>query len=527
MREQRLVIAAATVLVIVGISCVCVRVRFMKPPNLRPGESEWRVTYAIRFRAEKAGGRIRVAIPDSTPRARVFRETFSHLGMSMDLLTLKHTRDREAVLVPTLGDTECQFVMESDIHLRPNSTSCREGPGATLPPDVRARYLQKEKDIQLANPHVARIMATLTSDAVKKDEILKRIFEYCAESIAEGSAGDHCDAASTLDAGYGTCLGRARAMIALCRSAKIPARLVTGFIAEKNEDAQKHFWVEVWNKNGWAAYDPEYGHACDVPTTYLAVRRDDASVVRAPDDASWQFRCSISRLAPSSVIVAAEDEWPASILDLTRLPPGMQQVIALLLLLPIAALITAVVRNLIGIRTFGTFGPGLLALSLIYADWRMGAVVLILVIGIGLAARLVLNQMNLHMVARLGIILTCVVVCMTFIVSAMDYWELTPSARAALLPLVVLTMLIERFSVTAEEDGLLYAGKVLLGTLVTAACCLVMLQAEGLSRLVLRFPEGQCLVAAALLLVGRYAGYRLTELWRFRDLAALKPPESP
>jgi hypothetical protein len=38
-------------------------------------------------------------------------------------------------------------------------------------------------------------------------------------------------------------------------------------------------------------------------------------------------------------------------------------------------------------------------------------------------------------------------------------------------------------------------------------------------RMLLVHPELHCFTIAALILLGRYSGYRLTELWRFRDLA--------
>ena len=43
-----------------------------------------------------------------------------------------------------------------------------------------------------------------------------------------------------------------------------------------------------------------------------------------------------------------------------------------ILLLPLGALVTAIVRTIIGTRTFGTFTPTLLALAFVYNDWRTG-----------------------------------------------------------------------------------------------------------------------------------------------------------
>ncbi|MFW6158655.1 MAG: 7TM domain-containing protein [Planctomycetota bacterium] len=103
----------------------------------------------------------------------------------------------------------------------------------------------------------------------------------------------------------------------------------------------------------------------------------------------------------------------------------------------------------------------------------------------------------LLLVPRLSLILSLVVLMLALAVSVLDYLGLTPSARAVILPLVILTMMIERFHITAEESGL----------------------RRSLVLLALAFPEGLLFVGAPLILVGRYSGSRLTELWRFRDLA--------
>ena len=206
------------------------------------------------------------------------------------------------------------------------------------------------------------------------------------------------------------------------------------------------------------------------------------------------------------------------ILHLTRLPYGMQQTLAILLLLPVGALITSLFRNLAGIQTFGTFTPSLLALSFVYADWKTGIVVLVVVMALGLLGRTLLEWMKLLMVPRLSVILTLVVLLLAMAVSALDYLRMTPSARAVLLPMVILTVMIERFHISAEEDSVRFALKLLTGTLAVALCCFVLLQWRALGRLALTFPEGHLIVAALLILIGRYTGYRLTELTRFRDV---------
>ena len=87
---------------------------------------------------------------------------------------------------------------------------------------------------------------------------------------------------------------------------------------------------------------------------------------------------------------------------------------------------------------------------------------------------------------------------------------------------VVLTMIVERFYISIEENGLGLSLRLLAGTLGVGALCLALLRWRWLGQLAVSYPEAQLFVAAALVCVGRYSGYRLTELWRFRELAAPK-----
>jgi hypothetical protein len=197
----------------------------------------------------------------------------------------------------------------------------------------------------------------------------------------------------------------------------------------------------------------------------------------------------------------------------------MHEALAVILLMPLGALVTAIFRTVVGIRTFGTFTPSLLALSFVYNDWRAGIFVFALAIGLGLFSRALLDRLKLLMVPRLSLVLTLVVWCIVLSVSLLDYFHVIPSTKAVLLPMVILTMTVERFYLTAEEDGARFALQLLAGTTVVAACCYAVLRWDEVGDLLLAFPEVHLFTIASLILLGRYTGYRLTELWRFRDIA--------
>ena len=118
--------------------------------------------------------------------------------------------------------------------------------------------------------------------------------------------------------------------------------------------------------------------------------------------------------------------------------------------------------------------------------------------------------------------LTLIILCVVFGVSLLNYLSSQRDIQAVLLLLVILTILIERFFVTCEEDGVSFAVQLVLGTVVVSAFCYLLLQSASVGRLMLIYPEAHFFTIAAFILIGRYTGYRLTELWRFRDLVKQK-----
>ena len=77
-------------------------------------------------------------------------------------------------------------------------------------------------------------------------------------------------------------------------------------------------------------------------------------------------------MPPPSGAFDLQSHHPLDIFDLRRLPIELHEVLKVILLLPLGALVTAIVRTIVGLRTFGTFTPTLLALSFVYNDWLTG-----------------------------------------------------------------------------------------------------------------------------------------------------------
>ncbi len=86
-----------------------------------------------------------------------------------------------------------------------------------------------------------------------------------SDAIAEaivwttGSTRAHTTAAEALALGEGVCQDHAHALIAVARSAGIPARYVSGYLLTEHEGAQEaaHAWAELHVQGlGWVGFDP-------------------------------------------------------------------------------------------------------------------------------------------------------------------------------------------------------------------------------------------------------------------------------
>jgi len=504
------------VLILIGMACLASRYYVRREARAAREDSLWRLTYDLRFTAGEGGARVAVALPKATLHCRLVHEELSLPGLRRDPGDAGD-EDRELVVF-TRRDGEFHVVGEFDLALSPRDVWHVGDDLVRLTPESRALYLRREKTIQIESEAVREVLKQAPTYGQTRAALLEWIFDYCARDITTAASDGAQDAAGALETGKATALGRARAMVALCRASRIPARLVAGFDIRQEPELVPHVWVEAFREHQWIPFDPENGFARKLPAHFVPARLGGSQIVRARGASGLTVEYSAVRLPPPESVLTAGVRRPAQILDLTRLPLEMHEVMALMLLLPLGALITAFCRNLIGLKTFGTFTPALLAMSFIYAAWGTGVVVLSVVIAAGFLGRSFLQRLQLLMVPRLSVILTMVILCVIFGVSLLDYLAITPSAQAVLLPLVILTMMVERVYVTTEEDGIQQSLLLGFGTLVVATLCYLILRWDSVGRFMLIYPETHLITLGVFVMIGRYAGYRLTELWRFRDL---------
>jgi hypothetical protein len=204
---------------------------------------------------------------------------------------------------------------------------------------------------------------------------------------------------------------------------------------------------------------------------------------------------------------------------LLQLPVNVQETYKILLTVPIGAFIILLLRNFVGIKTFGTFMPVLIALAFRETHVIWGICLFVIIVSFGLLARFYLDQLRLLLVPRLAAILTVVILLMIFISIMSQSLGLDAGMSVALFPMVILTMTIERMCITWDERGAAEAIKSGIGSLFAAVVSYWAMSYEPIQYLMFAFPELLLILLALILWFGQYRGYRLFELKRFKVLA--------
>jgi hypothetical protein len=137
---------------------------------------------------------------------------------------------------------------------------------------------------------------------------------------------------------------------------------------------------------------------------------------------------------------------------------------------------------------------------------------------IGYIVRRWMDRLRLLLVPRMAVILTLVIACFTFLALLGNKLGLREFMAVGLLPFVILTMVIERFFVLVEEAGVREGLKTAAGSAAVAVISYGIISWEPLQLTFFVYPELLAAVAAVQILLGRYTGYRLSELFRFRAI---------
>jgi transglutaminase-like putative cysteine protease len=166
-------------------------------------------------------------------------------------------------------------------------------------------FLQESRFVELS-PEIWRLALDVTDGVADTWQAALALMKLVHGSLKyePNSTGVHTHARDVWRDKRGVCQDFAHVMLSLCRSLKIPALYVSGYLATESASAT-HAWTEVLIPGvGWRALDPT--HNCQPGETYvkIAVGRDYADVApvtgnyRGTTDRKMSVNVAIKRLPP-------------------------------------------------------------------------------------------------------------------------------------------------------------------------------------------------------------------------------------
>lgn len=309
----------------------------------------------------------------------------------------------------------------------------------------------------------------------------------------------------------------------LMQLAGVPARVVNGIeLASERRDARFVRWLEFYAEGRWR---PLYADEIQAgtPQRLLAWWRGTEPFVELTGAGQLRYTISTSRsyeLATRTAL-SSQRELEKKLIgySLFGLPLQAQSLFRTILVIPVGILLLVVLRNVVGVKTFGTFMPVLIALAFRQTGLALGIVFFCIVVGLGLALRFYLERLKLLLVPRLASVVIMVILILAMLTVLSYRLGFDRGLSVGLFPIVILAMTIERMTVVWEERGPGEALQQGLGSVLVGILCYVAMNLRVIEHLFFVFPELLLAVLAVTLLLGRYSGYRLTELYRFRVLA--------
>jgi len=312
--------------------------------------------------------------------------------------------------------------------------------------------------------------------------------------------------------------------------AHIPTRkLWTIGLTNAANNVQPQVWVQVYNGDEWLTFDPKTGLE-GIPEKHLVWKLGDEPFYKLDNADNAELTFSVAKSYIELLDVAKHNTKQLGSLlgqlTLFSLPVHSQNTYSLLLMVPLGALLVVFMRMFIGIQTFGTFMPILIAIAFRETQLLWGIILFSLIVLIGLLIRFYLERLRLLLIPRLAVILIVVIILMLIISFSTGELGLDRLLSVSLFPMVILAMTIERMSITWEESGAHVALLQGLGSLVVASLGYLIMTDEHLSYLMFAFPELLFVILGICLWMGNYTGYRLSELFRFREISKINntPP---
>lgn len=487
-------------LVVAGISLSVLRHQDYGVP-WTPGEKRqvWDIEARIEFRGTGEPVKVSLAAPNTQPGYSLINESASSPGYGIAYVTTDSGRRAEWSVRHAQGSQtiyyKTQFLADDQANVKP------------IPP-ADTPIVKPTFD----GPQEAAVNAIIELASKRSADNIT----FTRELIKNLNDSDSQNVSLLLDN-----MSKAKTASSLLSYADIPNRIVGVIYLEDGRRRQSITqMIQVWDEKEWVLFNPDSGTQGRADEALIW---DESNVslldVIGGKNSQVHFSMIAQEITPKKATESKIEAENLINFSIHSLPLEEQAMFKTIMLIPIGALIVVFLRVIIGLKTSGTFMPVLIAVAFVQTQLVTGIVGFLLIVGTGLIIRSYLSKLNLLLVARISaVIITVILIISVFTVVAFRI-GLTEGLSITFFPMIILSWTIERMSILWEEEG---AKEVFVqggGSLLTAVIVYLAMTSAFVQHLTFNFIGVQLIVLAAILALGNYTGYRLTELRRFKPLA--------
>ena len=303
----------------------------------------------------------------------------------------------------------------------------------------------------------------------------------------------------------------------------IPNRTARGIRLEEDKQSfTADLMLEAYADGVWKLYNIETGKK-GKPENFVLFQRGGESLIDVEGGNNSTIKFSVMKSITSSLSLAGKraklaNQETSFGFSVFNLPLNEQNTIKWLTIFPLAILVIVLIRNVVGILTMGTFTPMLIALARVKTGLVPGLICFSIILAVGLLLRSVLSRLNLLLVPRISAVVIFVILMMQLMTILGYRFSVDIGLSAVFFPIIIMAWIIERASITWEEEGSSNALREVFFSVIAAIITYAIISNEVIRHIMFVFNELNLVILFIVMLLGTYTGYRLTELKRFAPL---------
>ncbi len=193
--------------------------------------------------------------------------------------------------------------------------------------------------------------------------------------------------------------------------------------------------------------------------------------------------------------------------------------VVLLFLFPLVASLVAFSRQVVGLNGFGMITPSLLAIAFLSTGGLVGIVMLTFIVGVAIFSRMTIKRARIPYLPKLAILLWIISIAVLGFIFLSGLGNFGSFLTIGIFPIILFISVAETFIEAQITRSFGSSLTMLLETTVLAFVSYRIMSSHFIQSVALLNPEiWLTLVLLINLLIGRYKGLRLLEVWRFRKI---------